>query len=154
MKKTIIGQILGILLVWALYGVYLTRVSFYEAFHGAYLEFGDLLLLFVSVAILIAVCLLLFWNSMRGEKIKGFRSFMVRNLAVTEDDEREKKIVMDANRKSYYFTSNTLMLVIAALSFFMNKKIISVHTLILALVIGITLETMLFLFYYIKKYNE
>lgn len=154
MKKTIIGQILGILLVWALYGVYLTRVSFYEAFHGAYLEFGDLLLLFVSVAILIAVCLLLFWNSMRGEKIKGFRSFMVRNLAVTEDDEREKKIVMDANRKSYYFTSNTLILVIAALSFFMNKKMISAHTLILTLVIGITFETMLFLFYYIKKYND
>lgn len=122
MKKTIIGQILGILLVWALYGVYLTRVSFYEAFHGAYLEFGDLLLLFVSAAVLIAVCLLLFWNSMRGEKIKGFRSFMVRNLALTEDDEREKKIVMDANRKSYYFTSNTLILVIAALSFF-NLKI-------------------------------
>lgn len=154
MKKTIIGQILGILLVWALYGVYLTRLSFYEAFHGAYLEFDDLLLLLFSVAILIAVCLLLLWNSMRGEKIKGFRSLMVRNLAVTEEDEREKKIVTDANRKSNYFTSNALMLVIAALSFFMNKKMISAHTLILALVIGITLDSMLFLFYYVKKYNE
>ena len=79
---------------------------------------------------------------------------MVRNLAVTEEDEREKKIVMDANRKSNYFISNALILVIAALSFFMNKKMISAHTLILTLVIGSTLETMLFLFYYMKKYNE
>ena len=154
MKKTIIGQVMTILIGWSLYGIYLAKKAFYAAYDTRELERSHLILLLISAATLFLIMGVLLWNKLRDDKKRKFRYILLSaNFSVSEEDERDEMIINKITRTNAELFSNVFILVIAALAMLINNHEISVDSILLVMVLMTTLDGVLFLYKYLKVYR-
>lgn len=153
MRKTIIGQVLTILLTWGLYGIYKSRKAFDGAFNRSELEISDFILLLISAAILLLIAGVLFWNKLRDDKKRKFHYILSANYSISEEDERDKMIINKITRTNAELFSNVFILIIAILAMVIKNHEISVDSILLVMILMITLDGILFLYKYLKVYK-
>lgn len=153
MKKTVIGQVLNIILIWALYMVYRVKDAFYLAYEGKYLENTHLLRLLLSAGIVFLVLGLMFYIKMKDNGIRGVKTFLKTDLSVVEEDERDKEIISGISRRNYLLLSDGIIAMIMFIPVIIKAREITMHGLILGLAVIATLNVTLFLIRYIKAYQ-
>ncbi len=154
MNKTVIGQILNIVLAWTLYTVFLAKNAMDLAYEGKYLEDTHLMRVLLSAAAAFLIIGIMIYISMKGKKIRSFGDFLKLDISVSEDDERESEIIRRISRKNYLAYSGGVMAMIVFAPILIGTKEITLHGLVLALAVIATADALLFLFQYIRAYHE
>jgi len=76
MNKTVIGQILNIVLAWTLYTVFRAKNAMDLAYEGKYLEDTHLMRVLLSAAAAFLIIGIMIYISMKGKKIRSFGDFL------------------------------------------------------------------------------
>lgn len=153
MNKTVIGQILNIVLAWALYTVFRAKNAMDLAYEGKYLEDTHLMRVLLSAAAAFLIIGIMIHVSMKGKKIRGLGDFLKADISVSEEDERESEIIRRISRKNYLALSGGLVAMIVFAPILIGAKEITLHGLILALAVIATVDALSFLLQYIKAYK-
>ena len=153
MNKTIIGQLLNIILIWSLYLLFCTKSAFDLAYEGKYLEANYFSNVLLSAAFVFLVIGLMIYVSMKGKKVSGLRHFLRADISVSEEDEREIEIIRGISRKNYLALSGGLVAMIVFAPILIGTKEITLHGLILSLAVIATVDALSFLLQYIKAYK-
>ena len=154
MKKTLTGTILGILLVWSIYFFYVTRDIMSEAIlSDTNANTGFVTFLFAG-AVLITTLIFLIINSTRDKKSNSLVDRLLVNTTISEQDEREKRIVGEVAKKSYVALSNFIILFMMVLPMFNLGQTFSVNQVLVTIAVVVTLESILSFYWFYRLYNE
>ncbi|HBW12698.1 MAG TPA: hypothetical protein DEF30_02580 [Proteiniclasticum sp.] len=153
MNKTVIGQLLNIILIWSLYLLFRTKSAFDLAYEGKYLEAKYLSYVLLSAALVFLLIGLMIYVSMKGKKLSGLHHFLKADISVSEEDERDSEIIGRISRKNYLALSGGLVAMIVFAPVLIGTREITLHGLVLALAVIATADALAFLLQYIKAYK-
>lgn len=154
MRKTTLGTILTIALVWTLYFLYLERSNFYAAHQANVLERSHLIKMLVPAILGIIITGLMLWNAGKGKSFNSIKTFLKEDTMLTQEDERERLITSQVALKSYRLLSNVMLIALLACISFIDVKSLAMQHLVLFIAVLITVDSMYFYWNFRKMINK